>query len=122
MPIPHFNTSEFFDNIKNVINDIDDELYDENVPIIYDRYREYRNDLIDINNVINIINRNIQFFIAHNEEITDEISNLENVYQQLFKLIDDVIIDTSITENDQDDLLEYIAELNFECEESLKYD
>lgn len=105
MPIPHFNTSEFFDNDT-----------DENVPIIYDRYREYRNDLIDINNTINFIISNIQFFITNNEEITDEISNLENVYQQLFKLIDDVIIDSSITENDQDDLLEYIADLCGMCE------
>lgn len=69
----------------------------------------------------NIIN-NLQNFITNNNKdfIIYETENLQLCHNYLFNLIDDVIMNTSINDNDTDELLEYIAELYGKCEEYLE--
>ena len=104
MPIPHFNTAEFF------INDNDND------------YREYIRILDGINDDIHNIINNLQNFITNNNNdfIIYETENLQLCHNYLFNLIDDVIMNTSINDNDTDELLEYIAELYGKCEEYLE--
>ena len=143
MPIPHFNTTEFFINENELIID-----NNENEPIIYEgtdgsrdsvlgplgpattsfyeAYTEYKRILDELNIIIN--NKCAEWksmVINHynNDDIMSIIIEDAQRYQNILSVFYDIInSNNSIDTNDKDELLEYIAELNFECEESLQYD
>lgn len=120
MPIPHFNTTEFFINENELIIS-----NNENEPIIYEAYTEYKRILDELNIIIN--NKCAEWksmVINHynNDDIMSIIIEDAQRYQNILSAFYDIIdSNNSIDTNDKDELLEYIAELIEECEESLKH-
>ena len=92
----------------------------------YEAYTEYKRILDELNIIIN--NKCAEWksmVINHynNDDIMSIIIEDAQRYQNILSAFYDIInSNNSIDTNDKDELLEYIAELNFECEESLKYD
>ena len=92
MPIPHFNTAEFF------INDNDND------------YREYIRILDELNDEWKRM--------VNNGLLIEDAQRYQNILSDLYDTIDD---NNSINDNNKDELLEYITELHFECEYALEY-
>ena len=138
MPIPHFNTSEFFidepnvnydddDNDAILDNNDDDERQTEGSINNEDndsRIEEYTNLIIQFSNIIERKYDEWKFIVNNyyrNDDIMDdlikEVQSIQNLLSSLFDLIDN---DRSINADDKDELLTSIAELNGRCEEALE--
>ena len=129
MPIPHFNTSEFFidehiddDDDNEAILDVNDDetqTEDNNSQI-----EEYTNLIIQFSNIIERKCNEWKFTVNNyyrNDDIMDdlieEVQSFQNLLSSLFDLIDN---DRSINADDKDDLFTSIAELNGRCEDALE--
>ena len=130
MPIPHFNTSEFF--IDEHIDDDDDNeaILDDND----DDETQTEDDNLQIEEYTNLIN---QFYDTierkydewkftvnnyyRNDDIMDdlieEVHSFQNLLSRFFDIVEN---DRSINTDDKDELLTSIAELNDRCEEALE--
>ena len=93
MPNPNLNTAVFF------IND-NDNVYREYIRILDELNDEWKR-------------------MVNNGLLIEDAQRYQNILSDLYDTIDD---NNSINDNDKDELLEYITELHFECEESLQYD
>lgn len=129
MPIPHFNTSEFFidehidddDDNEAILDDNDDETQTEDNN---SQIEEYTNLIIQFSNIIERKCNEWKFTVNNyyrNDDIMDdlieEVQSFQNLLSSLFDLIDN---DRSINADDKDDLFTSIAELNGRCEDALE--
>ena len=138
MPIPHFNTSEFFidepndnydddDNDAILDNNDDDESQTEG-PINNEdnnlQIEEYTNLIIQFSNIIERKYDEWKFIVNNyyrNDDIMDdlieEVQSFQNLLSRIFDIVEN---DRFINTDDKDELLTSIAELNGRCEEALE--
>ncbi len=128
MPIPHFNTSEFFidehidddDDNEAILDDNDDETQteDDNSQI-----EEYTNLIIQFYDTIErrydvwkcIVNN------YRNDDVMDDLIEEVQAFQNRLSRFSDIVENNrSINADDKDELLTSIAELNGRCEEALE--
>ena len=137
MPIPHFNTSEFFIDEPNVNYDDDDNdaILDNNDdesqtegPINNEdnnlQIEEYTNLIIQFSNIIERKYDEWKFIVNNyyrNDDIMDdlieEVQSFQNLLSRIFDIVEN---DRFINTDDKDELLTSIAELNGRCEEALE--
>ena len=131
MPIPHFNTSEFFIDENEPIDDYNEAILDETQteePINNEdnnsQIEHYNNLIIQLNDIIERKYNEWKFTVNNyhrNDDIMndliEEVQSIQNLLSALFDLIE---YDYSINSVDKDDLLTSIAELNGRCEEALE--
>ena len=138
MPIPHFNTSEFFIDEPNVNYDDDDNdaILDNNDddesqtegPINNEdnnlQIEEYTNFIIQCSNTIERKYDEWKFIVINyyrNDDIMDdlieEVQSFQNLLSRIFDIVEN---DRFINTDDKDELLTSIAELNGRCEEALE--
>ena len=136
MPIPHFNTSEFFIDEPNVNYDDDnDAILDNNDdetqtegPINNEdnnlQIEEYTNLIIQFSNIIERKYDEWKFIVNNyyrNDDIMDdlieEVQSFQNLLSRIFDIVEN---DRFINTDDKDELLTSIAELNGRCEEALE--
>ena len=138
MPIPHFNTSEFFIDEPNVNYDDDDNdaILDNNDddesqtegPINNEdnnlQIEEYTNLIIQFSNIIERKYDEWKFIVINyyrNDDIMDdlieEVQSFQNLLSRIFDIVEN---DRFINTDDKDELLTSIAELNGRCEEALE--
>ena len=129
MPIPHFNTSEFFidehidddDDNEAILDDNDDETQTEDNN---SQIEEYTNLIIQFSNIIERKYNEWKFTVNNyyrNDDIMDdlieEVQSFQNLLSRFFDIVEN---DRSINTDDKDELLTSIAELNGRCEEALE--
>ena len=131
MPIPHFNTSEFFIDENEPIDDYNEAILDETQteePINNEdnnsRIEQYTNFIIQCSNTIERKYDEWKFIVINyyrNDDIMDdlieEVQSFQNLLSRIFDIVEN---DRFINTDDKDELLTSIAELNGRCEEALE--